>query len=118
MGLTQAPRDEAAAAAAARHDLVVALADASIYVETHLHARMPESPVCNVRVRGATYKEKIDDLKAIAASWNAEVTPLPDGTQYTELVFGPVTFEAHVPPADTSTLTWLRQRRGERGAAA
>jgi hypothetical protein len=120
--LTQVPPDEAVTAAAARHDLVVALTDAAIWLETHPDARPPASPLISVRVRGGDRDEKIADLRAIAASWDVPVTTLPSGTMQAERVFGPLTVEAHVAPHYSTMDEYLdaakKAQRLGRGAAA
>lgn len=98
--LTAIPPDTAAVRAAARHELVVAFADAAVYFETHPWAQAPSSPQVNVRVEGRDRAEKLTALRALADSWRVPVITLPDGTLTAELVFGPLKFEAHLSPQD------------------
>lgn len=83
------------AAAAAAH--LASLDEARAWWQDHPAARLPASPVINVRVKGADYDEKMADLRAIAASWDVEVMPLDGGLGHAaRLVFGGYTYEAHV----------------------
>lgn len=117
MTLTQAPAG-AAEAATARHGSAGDLFDAGMYFEAHPGARLPVSPVINIRAVGANYAEKVADLHAIAASWDAPVITLAEGTLYTEIVFGQLTYEAHVPPADRGVFAYeaRMQRAGAEAA--
>jgi hypothetical protein len=113
---THAPADVATIEAEARHNLMLAFADAAIWTEISPGARLPSSPVINVRVRGGNPGEKLADLQAIADSWNVPVTTLDDGTRYAERVFGPLTIEAHVAVKD-ATIDDLRNRTDRARAA-
>jgi hypothetical protein len=115
---TQAPPGEAEAAAAGRRDITGALFDAGLWFEAHPGSRLPASPVVNIRVAGANHDEKTADLRAIAASWAAPVMRFADGTLYAELVFGPLTFEAHVPPADKTVSAYKARMAAIKAEAA
>jgi hypothetical protein len=102
----------------ARADLIVDLTDLAIWLTTHPDAEAPDSPVINKRVRGETYPDKLADLHRIAASWDTDVTTLPDGTLIAERVFGKVTYEAHLAPFDRTLNDYFtrtaRARRAQR----
>lgn len=90
--LTPAGHEAAAAAAHLAH-----LGEARDWWENHPGARLPASPVINVRVNGTTPEEKAADLEAIAASWGVEVQELDrDLGRVARLTFGGYTYEAHV----------------------
>jgi hypothetical protein len=119
MTLTSIPPSEAATAA--RRDFAGALFDAGLWFERNRNTRLPASPVINVRVHGGDRDAKLADLRAIAASWEVPVTTQPDGTQYAERVFGPLTIEAHVPAEYAGATAWLdsaKARRAESPVAA
>lgn len=121
MTLSVAPPSEAVAATMARRDHMADLGSARAFFNSHPRARVPASPVVSVRVRGNSREEKLADLRAIAVSWEVPVETLPDGTMTAQLVFGGLTYEAHVGAEYPTTTAWLnaqRARRGGTGAAA
>ena len=91
--------------------------DAGLWLDANPAARRPPSPAVNIRAAGANRAEKITDLHAIAASWGTGVAELPDGTLYAEVVFGSLTFEAHVSPAGP-TVTGYQERMKRAAAVA
>jgi hypothetical protein len=111
----------AEAQAMARADFVTALREFADWVEANPDARLPDSPLINVRAKGTTRAWRLRDLQAIAESWNTPLITLPDGTFMAELVWGPLTCEAHVAPANKGTTAWLedaRKRAAGNGVAA
>lgn len=118
MTVTDAPQAGALASAEERMDLVLGLAEAARFFRDRPRARLPKSPVCNVRVHGANRDEKIADLYAIAGSWGVIVQALPDGTETAQVAFGPVTFEAHVAPDYPTTTAYLDAHRARKAPHA
>ena len=115
MTVTIAP-EVPADAAQARADFLAALAEARMFFRYHPDARLPQSPLIQVRPRGRNREEKIADLGAIAASWGVPVLRLDEGTLHAEVVFGPLTIAASVAAPVQGTTEWLENTNKLRAA--
>lgn len=98
MTLSVAPADAALAATTARRDHIADLGAAREFFNSHPRARIPDSPLIQVHLRGANRDERLADLRAIADSWGVALQTLADGTQTAQLVFGGLTYVAYVGP--------------------
>lgn len=119
MTLTSVPPDEAIAATMARRDHIADLGAARAFFNSHPRARIPDSPLIQVHLKGATRDERLADLRAIANSWGVALQTLADGTRSAQLVLGSLTYEAHLPPVPPARHEdWVAAQQALRGVAA
>jgi hypothetical protein len=114
--LTALP-DAAVTRAMLRHDVMVGLTDAGVWVETHQGAEIPSEWTVQLPVPDGTYERKRAWLDRVAASWNEEVTE-GDGWVMTEKRFGPSVRLVAVIRARDYTEQFLGQGRARGTAAA